>query len=430
MPKQKVPDIDFDYWVIAELPDLFPNKEIYINEEYQRGDIWTHTQKIELIKSIDNRYSIGALVLFINEDKQYEILDGQQRLITINQYLKDDLDLTNTDLVKYDALSKKERTHFDGYCVYYIKLKSHDPESKEEDIIQTFLRLQEGTPLNKAEKLNAHRGKFKDTFREIRESHPIFDYFGKEKRFRWRQLAAELLTLELESDFKHKVFPGLDLLSMIDTVKKYEPNISQTKVKILKANLNFLHSSLNLILTAFKPGEVIAFYLLLSYLRKMKASNVDLMNEFSEYATEFLKNLHMFSVYDTKPPVGMSQKLFDKYKTYKLEAKVMTTPDSIRKRFDIMLDEYNRLHPLIIKDPKRLFDVEQKRNLYFRQKGRCPWCGRRMSFSYSSGHHILAHAKGGKTDDLSKAILLHENCHKQVEKQISKGKEPIFKFAK
>jgi len=164
MPKQKVPDIDFDYWVIAELPELLPNNKIYINKKYQRGDIWTHTQKIELIKSIDNRYSIGALVLFINEDKQYEILDGQQRLITINQYLKDDLDLTNTELVKYSELSRKGKTHFDDYCVYYIKLKSHDPESKEEDIIQTFLRLQEGTPLNKAEKIECPQRKIQGYF--------------------------------------------------------------------------------------------------------------------------------------------------------------------------------------------------------------------------------------------------------------------------
>ena len=430
MPKQRIPDIDWDDWVIAELPELFSKQEIYINEEYQRGDIWTHTQKIELIKSINNSYSIGVIVLFINDCNQNEILDGQQRLLTIKQYLNGNLDLSGTELTKYSELSTKERTHFDDYSIYHIRLKSHNPTTREEDIVQTFLRLQEGTPLNKAEKLNARRGKFKNTFRQVRESHPIFEYLGREKRFRWRQLAAELLTLELESNFKNMTFPGLDLPSMIDVVKKYETNISEAKVRIFKANLNFLHDSLNVILTAFKPGEVIAFYLLLSFLRKMKASNVDLINEFSEYATEFLKNLHMFSVYDTKPPIGMPQKLFDKYKTYKLEAKVMTTPDSIRKRFDIMLDEYNRLHTIIMKDPKRLFDVEQKRTLYFRQKGLCPWCGRNMSFNYTSGHHIFAHFKGGKTDDLSKAVLLHENCHRQVEKQVGKGKEPVFILAK
>jgi 5-methylcytosine-specific restriction endonuclease McrA len=104
----------------------------------------------------------------------------------------------------------------------------------------------------------------------------------------------------------------------------------------------------------------------------------------------------------------------------------MTTPDSIRNRFDIMLDEYQRLHPIITKDPQRLFDVGQRRTLYFRQRGLCSWCGRKMSFNLSSGHHIVAHSKGGKTGDLSNAVLLHENCHKQVEKRISKGKEPTF----
>ena len=426
MQVQKVPDIEFNCWTIAEIPILVSGNTIFINEEYQRSDIWTHQQKIELIKSINNRYSIGVLVTYLNVNKQFEILDGQQRLIAIKQYREDNLDLTNTNIPKYSELSLQEKTLLDAYCVYYILLKSQKRESKEEDIVQTFLRLQEGTPLNKAEKLNAQRGKFKDTFRKTRETHPIFGYLGKEKRFRWRQLAAELLSLELESDFTNKIFPGLDLPSMLNIVKKYETNISAHKIRVFKANLDFLHNSLNLILTAFKPGEVIAFYLLLSYLRKMKASNVNLINEFSEYATEFLKNLHMFSVYDTKPPKGMARKLFDKYKTYKLEAKKMTTPDSIKKRFDIMLEEYERLHPIIIKDPQRLFDIEQKRTLYFRQKGICPWCNRKMGFNYSSGHHIFAHSKGGKTEDLSKAVLLHENCHRQVEKQISKGKEPAF----
>lgn len=428
MQVQKVPDIEFKPWTIAEIPSLVSENEIFINEEYQRSDIWTHQQKIELIKSINNRYSIGVLVTYLNDNRQFEILDGQQRLIAIKQYVEDNLDLTNTNIPKYSDLSLQEKTLLNAYCVYYILLKSHKSESKEEDIVQTFLRLQDGTPLNKAEKLNAQRGKFKDTFRETRETHPIFEYLGKEKRFRWRQLAAELLSLELESDFQNKTFPGLDLTSMQNIVKKYEANISAKKVKIFEANLDFLHSGLNLILTAFKPGEVITFYLLLSYLRKVKASNVNLINEFSEYATKFLKNLHMFSIYDTKPPKGMPQKSFDKYKAYKLEAKKMTTPDSIRKRFDIMLEEYNRLHPIIIKDPQRLFDVEQKRTLYFRQKGLCPWCRRKMGFNYSSGHHIFAHSEGGKTEDLSKAVLLHENCHRQVEKQISKGKKPTFIF--
>ncbi|GAG08688.1 unnamed protein product, partial [marine sediment metagenome] len=265
-----------------------------------------------LIRSIENRYSIGVLVLFINANSQYEILDGQQRLLTIKQYLEDKIDLSNTDIKKYSELNTQEKALLDAYCIFYLKLKSHHPQSKEEDIVQTFLRLQEGTPLNKAEKINAHRGKFKKIFRDTRETHPVFKYLGKEKRFRWRQLSAELLTLELESDFDNKVFPSLDLPSMINVIKKYERNISTRKVRLFKSNLDYLNNSLNMILTAFQPREFIAFYLLISYLRRKKADNKSLVNEFAEFAKQFLENLNRFSIYDDKPPTGMPKDLFDK----------------------------------------------------------------------------------------------------------------------
>ncbi len=129
MPKQKVPDLEFDYFTMSQIPQLFDQKSIFINDEYQRGDIWTHTQKIELIKSIVKRYSIGVLVLYVNDNKQYEILDGQQRLNTIMQYMTGVLDLSDTDIQIYEEMDTREKSLIDAYCIYYLKLKSHDRES-------------------------------------------------------------------------------------------------------------------------------------------------------------------------------------------------------------------------------------------------------------------------------------------------------------
>jgi len=421
MQKQTVPNIDFKHFVIAEIPGLFQNNKVKINSEYQRGDIWNSNQKYELIKSIVNSYSIGVLVLFINDQKQYEILDGQQRLITIMQYLEDKIDLSKTEIQKYSDLTLQEKTHFDAYCIYYLKLMSHDPDSKEEDIVQTFLRLQEGTPLNKAEKINAYRGKFKDIFRCARENQLIFKYLGKEKRFRWRQLAAELLLLELESNYEKKIFPGLDLASLIGALKKYKRQINSKKVTFYIGNLDCLERSLNYLLTALQPSTIVMFYLLMAYLRKNKANNRDLLNEFSEFAKEFMQQLSSFSIYDANPPVGMSKSLFDKYKKFKTESKIMTTSDSIKNRFDIILNEYNRLYPIIIRDPIRLHDNEQRRNLFYRQKGTCPLCKKQLDFRAGlSVHHIFPHSKGGRTDDLNNAQLLHEKCHHILEKKRSK----------
>jgi len=234
MPRQKVPDIDFNWLVLGEIADLFDQNKIYINPDYQRGDIWTYTQQVELIRSIENRYSIGVLVLFINDKGQFEILDGQQRLLAIKKYLSGNLDLKTTDLTPYADLSPQEKFLIDAYCVYYLKLKSHDAESKEEDIVQTFLRLQEGSPLNKAEKINAYRGAFKDTFREIREKHKLFSLLKGDKRFRMRLLAAEMLLLELEGNFEHKIFPSLELSSFVSAIEKYKKKHQHDQTQVLQ----------------------------------------------------------------------------------------------------------------------------------------------------------------------------------------------------
>lgn len=423
MPKQKVPDIHFDYFVVGEIKQLLDSNKIFINTDYQRSDMWTHRQQVELIKSINKRYSIGVLVLFINDSNQFEILDGQQRLLTLKKYIEDNLDLKDTELPKYSELETREKALIDAYCIYYLKLKSHDPESKEEDIIQTFLRLQEGTPLNKAEKINAHRGKFKDTFREIRDIHPIFALQGYDKRFRLRLLCAELLMLELESDFRNKVFPDLSIDTFKDVLKRYEKHISKKKVSFFKGNLDYLHQSLNYLLTAIHPRELVPFYLLVSYLRRHKADNLNLMNELTDFAEKFLRNLNMFSIYDTEPPEGMPERLFNKYKNYKAEARKATTADSIQYRFKFILGEFEKFQPVIQKDPKRLHDIEEKRTLFFRQKGICPECNRKIDFRKgASGHHVIAHRNGGKTADLKKALLLHEKCHRKLEKRLKKNK--------
>jgi len=367
---QKTPDIESSQFVLGEIEDLFKNGQIFINYDYQRGAIWKRTQKTELIKSIRNSYSVGVLVLYVNESGKYEILDGQQRLIAIKEYIEGTLNLDGTDITAYSDLDKQNKILIDAYCIYYLRIKSHDISTREEDVVQTFLRLQEGSPLNKAEKINAYRGKFKDVFREIREKHPLFVLMAGDKRFRLRLLAAEMLLLEMESDLNNRIFPSLELQSFVYALDKYKKNIPTSKLRNYRGNLDFLHLSLNYLLTALTPRDLLSLYLLISYLRTHRAGNKNLESEFSAFAKDFLRNLNSFSIYDQKPPAGMSRDVFDRYQKYKLESKVMTTPESLKRRFEIILGEFERLKPFIKRDPKRYHDEEEKRTLYFRQK-RC-----------------------------------------------------------
>ena len=425
MPRQKIPDIEFNSFVIAELPKLFEEDKIRINQEYQRGNIWKEKQKVELIRSILNNYSIGVLVVFVNGDEKYEVLDGQQRIITIKEYLNGELNLKKSDIQKYSELNTADKAIFDAYSVYYLRLKSFDPDTKEEDVTQTFLRLQEGTALNKAEKINAMRGAFKNLFRETRNNNKIFTLMGGDKRFRFRLLAAELLLLELEGDFEKLNFPDLNLDSFKIFIKKYSEEISQRKKTNYIGNLNLLYSGLNYLLTAISPRDLVSFYLLVSYLRKNKADNSKLITEIFNFAEEFLKNVNSFSIYDSSPPEGcnLDKELFDKYLKYKMDARQATSPESLESRFKFMIEEYGRMQPFILKDKKRFHEIEEKRTLFFRQRGKCTFCNKPLDFRRgTSTHHKVPHSQGSKTDNLEGAELLHEKCHKKLEKQIKKSK--------
>lgn len=204
--------------------------------------------------------------------------------------------------------------------------------------------------------------------------------------------------------------------------------MSSKKLRFFTGNLDFLVSSLNYLLTGFKIREVVSFYLLVSYLRHNRAGNEKLKNELAVFARLFLQKLNSFSIYDIKPPKGISRKEFDDYKAYKQEAKVLTTPDSIKARLEILISEFDRLHGIIVKDPERLHDAEQKRVLFFKQQGLCGHCHKPLDFKKSTSHHIIAHSKGGKTSDLSNAVLLHDKCHSNLEATLrkDKGQEKLF----
>ena len=420
MPRQRIPDIEFNHFTIGQLPELFRDSKIVINEEYQRSDIWKHKQQIALIESINNSYSIGVLVLFLNENGKYEILDGQQRLTALREYLEDRLDLSGSSITPYASLGMQEKNLFDAYCVYYLRLKSFDEETKEEDITQTFLRLQEGTPLNKAEKINAYRGAFKDLFRDLRTNNQLFALLGKDNRFRFRLLAAELLLLEFEGDFRHRSFPNLSLDTFKGVLVKYkrQDSIDQTKVTFLKGNLDIIRLSLNNLLTAMRIRDLIAFYLLVSYLRRTKAHNQNFQSELRVFAEDFLRNLHSFTIYDTSPPLTwtLGKKRFKEYMKYKEHARAATSSESIEARFNFIFGEYKRQFPIIHKDRQRLFDIEQKRNMFFRQGGQCTYCNKPLIFKEGSGDHIIAYGDGGPTD-IANGQLLHPKCHEKLERE-------------
>jgi hypothetical protein len=98
--------------------------------EYQREYVWSLEDKVKLIDSIFNNITIGFFVfakLSYQEDgKQYEIVDGKQRLSTLIDFFEDRFSYNG---VFYSELSNNDMRHFDETMISAGTLEN--PSEKE-----------------------------------------------------------------------------------------------------------------------------------------------------------------------------------------------------------------------------------------------------------------------------------------------------------
>ncbi len=94
---------------IKWLTDNLKSGVITVDNSYQRKYIWQQKDQIALIETILLGFPIPEIYLWANDtdpntgDTKYSIVDGQQRLTTIQRYLNDEFKLNKASIDKVDA---------------------------------------------------------------------------------------------------------------------------------------------------------------------------------------------------------------------------------------------------------------------------------------------------------------------------------------
>jgi len=65
------------------------NKEIDLQPNFQRGDVWPSNKKRKLIDTILREWSIPPIHVVVTKSGTLEVLDGQQRLTAIRDFMLD-----------------------------------------------------------------------------------------------------------------------------------------------------------------------------------------------------------------------------------------------------------------------------------------------------------------------------------------------------
>ncbi|MEU5692930.1 DUF262 domain-containing protein [Actinosynnema sp. NPDC020468] len=142
------------------------DQSIYdLQPDFQRGEVWPMGKKQRLIDSILRNWHVPPIHLVATDGGTYDVLDGQQRLIAIRDFVNgrfavdgrieplDDV-LSEIHGMRYGELPVKIRNRFDNFSIRVFQLDDYEPQEPYE----LFFRLNQPTVLTEAEKRNAFIG--------------------------------------------------------------------------------------------------------------------------------------------------------------------------------------------------------------------------------------------------------------------------------
>jgi hypothetical protein len=364
-----------------------------VNRDYQReDDAWTPKDKQYLIDSILRNFDIPKIYLRQLEDGTYEIVDGQQRITTFWEFVDGEFALdgliSGVDLnnVKYQDLPKDLVRQFDTYPVSAVILERFG-DGLLRDL---FRRLQRGTPLSPAEKLNAFPGSIVPVMREIGRHNFFTKVAFRLRRYRSYLIAARMLVLESKGICD--VGPN-ELYDFFETNRDLDSHSGAATG--VRRNLNYLDGAFEAQTPELSNDAwVINAYLLVSDLNATYAMK-GREKEVYDFFLSFWKEAEGFRRDNLKP------KRYRIPQEFVLAVSAGTTGESrIETRFRVMKENFLAEHSdLELLDPDRYFDHYEKTVIYRRDNGICqqPGCGKRVEWKDFEADHVRAWVRGGQT---------------------------------
>ena len=220
---------------IHELKQM--KQEINLNPAWQRGAVWSVPKQALLVDSILRGYDIPMIYLReCPEDNPFpfEVVDGQQRLRSLWNFLEGELalpdDFANIDGTpiggqKFHDLPRKMRKGFEAFKVIVATIA----DAREPEISRVFSRMQMGVRLNPAELRNAVQTGLRHAIDGLAHSHPFFSATRIPRaRFKHQDYLAHAISICLHEGERGLKAPQLmdDYLHVTDA-DIYGPIVSQ-----------------------------------------------------------------------------------------------------------------------------------------------------------------------------------------------------------
>lgn len=348
--KIKVREVVKGYKDSAEEGVVAYSGKLDIRPKYQREFVYKEKQRNAVIETIKNGFPLNVMYWMIREDGGYEVLDGQQRTISIGQYVEGDFSLNER---YFHNLTKEEQEKILDY--------------------ELMIYFCEGTDL---ERLNW---------------------------FRIINIAGEKLT---DQEIRNAVYTGPWLsdaklkFSKTNCVAYLLANDGGTLVTGSPIRQEYLETALSWI----NDGKIE------DYMAKHQHDkNADELWDYFQNVIAWVRKT--FPNYRKEMASVNWGELYNKFKDKKLNsAKLETEIKELMQDEDVT--KKSGIYPYVLTRQERYLSIRaftpnMKREAYERQKGICPWCKKekkseKWDISEMEADHITPWHEGGKT--------IAENC--------------------
>ncbi|MDQ7818357.1 MAG: DUF262 domain-containing protein [Melioribacteraceae bacterium] len=308
-----------------------------IRPPYQREFIYKDKQRDAVIDTIVKKFPLNTMYWSVRKDGNYEIIDGQQRTISVCQYVKGDFSI-------------------DGLAFHNL------PKDKQEQILNYSLMIYfcSGT---ESERL--------DWFRII-------------------NIAGEKLT---DQELRNAVYSG----SWVSDAKRY---FSKTGCVAYQIGSDYLSGSairqeyLETVIDWISKGQIE------DYMSKHQhTKDAKVLWEYFQEVINWVKSVFINYRKEMKGvPFGI---LYNEFKDKKVDAKKIEKVISKLMEDEDVTNKKGIYSYVLTRKEKflniRAFTDKQKRETYERQKGICPACKKKWKIEEMEADHITPWREGGKT---------------------------------
>lgn len=437
---------------IKDLVALYKEGMLKANPEYQRGIVWSQSQRKKLIDSVLRGYPLPMIYLHHirkqvagMQREDLEVIDGQQRIKALFDFSEGAFKLfdpaADEKVAKFPAFIRDQPCAWAGkdfnglppdiasqFLETSLSVAMIETDNSNE-VRDLFVRLQSGLPLNSQETRDAWPGNFTDYILRIGGKpeiarYPGHDFFVKTlglkaggDRGKARQLAAQVAVLfftrrgdpnaysDINSSALNEFYysnlgfdsDAPDAIRLMNILDRLAFLVQPGKHAKLRG-----HDAIHLILLVDSLWD--------DYTRAWEA-------KLPEALDRFLSRL-------AEAKAGRDSAQPDPYwQNYGQWTRVNSDRGeriAHRHRFYVerMLEF---MGPLTLRDPVRLYGEVERTILFYRQHKVCAVCGSPVDWRSCEVHHVQEHSEGGKTD-LENGALVHKECH-------PKGEEATKAFA-